>query len=213
MHNQENSMSQSQDNRGKPSDNGWPGLILPYRDRVPKIHESAFIAPNAVIIGDVEIGAGSGIWFNCVVRGDMNHIRIGENTNIQDGTIIHIDSRTKPTIIGDSITVGHMCLLHACTLEDNCMIGMQATVMDGAVVETGAMVAAGALVTPGKRVGAGELWAGSPARYLRKVGNRETDLLDYIWPTYVKLGEEYVAAGQDLRIPRNQEDDSSGPHG
>lgn len=193
-----------QDSNGDPSTNRWPGMILPYRGILPKIHPDAFIAPNAVIIGDVEIGAGSGIWFNCVVRGDMNEIRIGENTNIQDGTIIHIDSRTRPTIIGNNITVGHMCLLHACTLEDNCMIGMQATVMDGAVVEEGAMVAAGALVTPGKRVSAGELWAGSPARCLRDTGDREQDLLDYIWPTYVKLGAEYVDAGQDLRIHRDQ---------
>ena len=196
-------MSQAQDNLGNPHQNGWPGLILPYRGKWPKIHETAFIAPNAVIIGDVEIGEGSGIWFNCVVRGDMNKIRIGSNTNIQDGTIIHIDSRTRPTIIGDNITVGHMCLLHACTLEDNCMVGMQATVMDGAVVETGAMVAAGALVTPGKLVTAGELWAGSPARCVRKTGENERDLLEYIWPTYVALGHEYMDAGQDLRYPRN----------
>ncbi|NQV43266.1 MAG: gamma carbonic anhydrase family protein [Rhodospirillales bacterium] len=177
----------------------WPGLILPFKGKMPVIHDNAFIAPNAVIIGDVEIGAGSGIWFNCMVRGDMNEIRIGTNTNIQDGTIIHVDSRTYGTTIGDNITVGHMCLLHACTLEDGCMIGMQATVMDGAVVENGALVAAGALVTPGKRVGAGEVWAGSPARLLREVGDRDKDMLDYIWPGYVELAEEYKRAGQDLR--------------
>ena len=195
-------MTLSPRNNGNPTDNGWPGMILPYRDKWPTIHEDAFIAPNAVIIGDVKIGAGSGIWFNCVVRGDMNRIRIGKNTNIQDGTIIHIDSRTRPTLIGDNITVGHMCLLHACTLQDNCMIGMQATVMDGAVVESGALVAAGSLVPPGKHVGAGELWAGSPARRVRETGDREQDLLDYIWLTYVKLGQEYVDARQDLRTPR-----------
>jgi|APSaa5957512535_1039671.scaffolds.fasta_scaffold01334_9 gamma-carbonic anhydrase len=195
-------MSQPDNNNGNPNKNGWPGMILPYRDIWPKIHEDAFIAPNAVIIGDVEIGTGAGIWFNCMIRGDMNQIRIGENTNIQDGTIIHIDSRTLPTIIGDNVTVGHMCLLHACTLENNCMIGMQATVMDGAVVESGALVAAGALVPPGKRVKAGELWAGSPARRVRETGDREKDMLDYIWPTYVTLAREYVDAGQDLRVPR-----------
>jgi carbonic anhydrase/acetyltransferase-like protein (isoleucine patch superfamily) len=177
----------------------WPGLILPYRGKSPVIHETAFIAPNAVIIGDVEIGANSSIWFNCMVRGDMNKITIGENTNVQDGTIIHIDSRTQGTHLGDNVTIGHMCLLHACTLEDNCMIGMQATVMDGAVVESGALVAAGALVSPGKRVNAGEIWAGNPARKLRDIGDKQQDMLDYIWPTYVTLGKEYIDAGQDLR--------------
>ncbi len=180
----------------------WPGLILPYKGVMPTIHKDAFIAPNAVIIGDVEIGAKTGIWFNCMVRGDMNEIRIGANTNIQDGTIIHVDSQTYGTFIGDNITVGHMCLLHACTLEDGCMVGMNATVMDGAVVEKGALVAAGALVTPGKRVGAGEVWAGSPARKLRNVGDRDQDMLDYIWPGYVELAEEYIEAGQDLRQMR-----------
>ncbi len=190
--------------------NQWPGLILPYMGKMPTIHDGAFIAPNAVIIGDVEIGAGSGIWFNCVVRGDMNEIRIGANTNIQDGTIIHVDSRTYGTRIGDNITVGHMCLLHACTLEDGCMVGMQATVMDGAVVESGALVAAGALVTPGKRVGAGEVWAGSPARYLRNIGDRDKDMLEYIWPGYVDLAEDYIRAGQDLRQSRRNEGHKSG---
>ncbi len=180
----------------------WPGLILPYKGKMPTIHDNTFIAPNAVIIGNVEIGANTGIWFNCVVRGDMNEIRIGANTNIQDGTIIHVDSRTYGTYIGDNITVGHMCLLHACTLEDGCMVGMQATVMDGAVVERGALVAAGALVTPGKRVGADEVWAGSPARRLRDVGDRDKDMLEYIWPGYVELAGDYLRAGQDLRQPR-----------
>ncbi|MBT4890903.1 MAG: gamma carbonic anhydrase family protein [Rhodospirillales bacterium] len=177
----------------------WPGLILPYNGKMPKIHETAFIAPNAVIIGDVEIGAHSSVWFNCMIRGDMNKIIIGENTNIQDGTIIHIDSRSCGTTIGDNVTVGHLCLLHACSLKDNCMIGMNATVMDKAVVESGALVAAGALVAPGKHVGEGELWAGSPARKLRATGDKEQSMLDYIWPTYVKLSQDYVDAGQDLR--------------
>ena len=186
---------------------GWPGLILPYKGIAPKIHPDAFIAPNAVVIGDVEIGARSGLWFNCVARGDMNEIRIGEDTNIQDGTVIHIDSRTCGTYIGNRVTAGHMCLLHACTIEDDAMIGMQATVMDRAVVEKGAMVAAGALVTPGKRVPAGELWGGSPAKKLRDIGEREQDMLDYIWPAYVTLAKNFVDAGHDLRSPRASDDD------
>ena len=181
---------------------GWPGLILPYRDKWPKIHPDAFIAPNAVIIGDVEIGARSGIWFNCVLRGDMNDIRIGEDTNIQDGTVIHIDSRTCGTRIGNRVTVGHMALLHACTVEDDAMVGMQATVMDRSTVETGAMVAAGALVTPGKTVARGELWGGSPAGKIRDVGENLQEMIGYIWPAYVDLASTFVSAGHDLRHNR-----------
>lgn len=184
--------------------NGWPGLIMPYKGIWPKIHPDAFIAPNAVIIGDVEIGARSSIWFNCVLRGDMNDIRIGEDTNIQDGTIVHIDSRTCGTYVGDRVTVGHMALLHACTIEDDAMIGMQATVMDRSRVEKGAMVAAGALITPNKIVGAGELWGGSPAGKLRNVGEDLQEMMDYIWPAYVNLSHDFVDAGQDLR--RDRED-------
>ena len=143
------------------------GLILPYEETVPTISDDAFIAPNATIIGDVVIGDDSGVWFNCLLRGDVNEIRVGERTNIQDGTIVHVSGEGQGTYIGNDITIGHMALIHACTLEDRCFIGMRATVMDNAVVETGAMVAAGALVTPGKRVPAGELWAGSPAKKMR----------------------------------------------
>lgn len=175
------------------------GMILPYKGRLPTIHADAFVAPNAVIIGDVEIGAGSGIWFNCVLRGDMNSIRIGENTNIQDGTVIHVDSATFGTVIGNGVTVGHMALIHACTVEDGAMVGMSATAMDGSVVESGAILAAGALLAPGKRVPAGELWAGTPARHVRSVTEKDRALLTRIAPGYVALAEDYKAAGQDLR--------------
>lgn len=198
-------------NDGNPSDiqpkagQGWPGMIMPYKGIWPKIHPDAFIAPNAVIIGNVEIGARTGIWFNCVLRGDMNEIRIGEDTNIQDGTIIHIDSRTSGTYIGSRVTVGHMALLHACTLEDNTMIGMQATVMDRSVVHSGAMVAAGALVPPNKTVPSGEVWGGSPARKIADIGDRHQDMLDYIWPTYVDLAADFVNEGHDLRHDRKED--------
>ncbi len=169
--------------------------ILTFRGMSPRLSETAFIAQNATIIGDVEVGAGSSIWYGCTVRGDMNEIRIGENVNIQDGTVVHVDSRTYGTYIHDNVTIGHMALIHACVLEEGCMIGMRATVMDGAVVEKGALVAAGALVAPGKRIGAGEVWAGTPARKLRQIGKRDQDMLDYIWPSYRDLGAEYVSCG------------------
>ncbi|HEY3145774.1 MAG TPA: gamma carbonic anhydrase family protein [Dongiaceae bacterium] len=155
-----------------------PGLIRTHHGVTPTIASNAFIADTAVVIGDVVIGAEASIWYGCVVRGDSNSIRIGARTNIQDGTIIHVNHEREGaagtvTTIGADITVGHMALLHACTLEDGCFIGMKACVMDGAVVETGAMVAAGALVTPGKRVKRGELWAGSPAKLMRMLSDTE----------------------------------------
>ena len=168
------------------------GNILSYRGVTPKIGHRAFIAPTAAVIGDVEIGAESNIWFGCVIRGDVNIIRIGERTNIQDGTVVHVSRHKYGTFIGSDVTIGHLALIHACTLEDGSFVGMNATVMDGCVVEKGAMVAAGALVTPGKRIGAGQLWAGSPARYLRDVGEADAASLVATAPHYVRLAGEYI---------------------
>lgn len=166
-------------------------LILPYKGIMPRIAEGVFIAPNATIIGDVEIGAGSNIWFGCVIRGDVCPIRIGERTNIQDGTVIHVTRKVGPTTIGSGITIGHSALLHACTLEDDCFIGMHATVMDHAVVEKGAMLAAGALLAPHKRVPTGELWAGNPAKLFREMKQSEKDFIPVSAQNYVELANEY----------------------
>ncbi len=171
------------------------GIILPYRGVYPRIAESAYIAPTATIIGDVEIGEDSNIWFGCVLRGDVNEIRIGAGTNIQDGTVVHVSREKFGTYIGDHITIGHMALIHACTLEDRCFIGMQATVMDGCVVASGAMVAAGALITPGKRVPPGELWAGTPAKRVRDLSEADSTSIAATAPHYVRLGREYKEAG------------------
>ncbi len=174
------------------------GIILPFRGATPKIHEDAWIAETAVIIGDVEIGAGSSIWYGCVVRGDINSIRIGRNTNIQDGSVIHVNSDRHgdggmPCNIGDDVVVGHMVLLHACSVHSGAFVGMRAVVMDEAIVESGAMVAAGALVTPRKVVPKGQLWAGSPARYLRDLKDRERAEGPYIAKHYGELAREYRA--------------------
>ncbi|SDE19406.1 gamma carbonic anhydrase family protein [Rhodospira trueperi] len=166
-------------------------IILPYRGVLPTIAPDAFVAPGATVIGDTEIGPGTGIWFGCVVRGDVHEIRIGANTNVQDGTVIHVSKGTFGTYIGDSVTIGHQALIHACTLEDRCFVGMNATVMDGCVVETGAMVAAGALVTPGKRVKAGELWAGSPAKLKRDLTEDDTKTWQEQADRYAALAREY----------------------
>ena len=167
------------------------GMILPYRNVVPQIAAGVFIAPTAIIIGDVVVGADTNIWFGCVIRGDVNEIRIGERTNIQDGTVVHVARKKFGTYIGSDITIGHMALIHACILEDTCFIGMRATIMDGCVIEEGAMVAAGALVTPGKRVGRGQLWAGTPARYMRDLSAEEREHLAATGANYVRLANAY----------------------
>ena len=172
------------------------GLIREYNGVSPKIHESVFIAETAAIIGDVEIGANASIWYGVVIRGDMNYIRVGANTNIQDGTVIHVDSEGshstgRPTLIGDNVTVGHRALLHACVLEDNCFVGMGSTLLDGAVVESGAMVAAGALVTPGKRVLKGQLWGGAPARFMRDLRDQELEAFEYVTEHYKTVSGNY----------------------
>ncbi|MBM3601619.1 MAG: gamma carbonic anhydrase family protein [Alphaproteobacteria bacterium] len=171
-----------------------PALIRSFRNHVPIIAPNAFVAPGAVVIGDVEIGAGSSVWYGVIIRGDVNVVRIGERSNIQDGSVIHVSSRKQGTFIGNDVSIGHMALIHACTLQDGCFVGMKACVMDEAVVETGAMVAAGALVTPGKRVKSGELWAGAPARMVRLVSDEERQETARIATLYAALGAEHAAA-------------------
>lgn len=176
------------------------GLIMPYRGVMPRIADDVYIAPTAVVIGDVEIGTGSSLWFGVVVRGDVNYVRIGEGVNIQDGTIVHVASNRAgklgefATIIGSGVTVGHLAIIHACTLEDGCFVGMGATVMDGVVVETGAMVAAGALVTPGKRIGRGRLWGGTPAKHMRDLTPEEIARNADSAHHYMDLAREYLDA-------------------
>lgn len=166
-------------------------LILPYRGVMPKIHDTCFIAPNATIIGDVEIGAGTNIWYGAVIRGDVMPIRIGKNTNIQEGVVIHVSTGGQGTQIGDGVTIGHQALIHDCTIDDYAYIGMQSCVMDSARVEGKAFVAAGALVSPRKIIPTGELWAGSPARMMRKLGEDDFKMIDWSWNHYVALGAEH----------------------
>lgn len=167
-------------------------LIIPFGGHTPRISPTAFIAPNAVIIGNVEIGDDSSIWFNVVIRGDEDLISIGKRTNIQDGTVIHVSSAEGgQTLIGDDITIGHMALIHACRLESGCFVGMSSTVMDFAVIETGAMIAAGALLPPGKRIPQGELWAGRPAKALRQLGDADYANFKHSAEGYVENGRAY----------------------
>jgi carbonic anhydrase/acetyltransferase-like protein (isoleucine patch superfamily) len=170
-------------------------LLLPYKGTIPRVAPDAFIADGTQVIGDVDIASHANVWFNCVIRGDEQAVTIGANTNIQDGTIIHVHSLKQGTYIGADVTIGHMSLLHACTLEDGAFCGMGAIVLDGAVIESGAMLAAGAMLTPGKRIPHGELWAGRPARFARALTDEELDGMPRTIENYVGRAEEYLRAG------------------
>ncbi len=152
--------------------------IVPFGGKTPQIAPDAFVAPGAMIIGDVAIGAGSSIWYNCVLRADVNRIRIGARSNIQDGTVIHVDSPRDggvglPTIIGDDVLIGHMVMLHGSILHDRAFVGLGSIVMDGCTIESNGMLGAGAMLTPGKIIRAGELWIGRPAKKLRDLTPEE----------------------------------------
>lgn len=169
-------------------------VILPYRGIWPQIDPSAYVAPGVVIAGDVVIGPQTSIWPGCVIRGDVNIIRIGARTNIQDGSIVHVTSGGQGTHIGNDVTVGHMALLHDCTLEDRSFIGMKAAVIDKARIQTLAMVGAGALVTQNKLVPSRQLWIGNPAKYWRDLKEDEEEEIVRRAAHYVRLGQDYLTA-------------------
>lgn len=167
-------------------------MILPYKGIKPQIGKNVFIAPNSAVIGDVEIGDESNIWFSVTIRGDVNDIRIGARTNVQDGSVIHVTSDFQGTYIGDEVTVGHMALLHACRVGNRCLVGMGSILLDGAVMEDGSMLAAGSLLTPGKTVPAGQLWAGRPAKFMRDLTEEEVKFLTWSADHYVTLAGDYL---------------------
>jgi carbonic anhydrase/acetyltransferase-like protein (isoleucine patch superfamily) len=160
----------------------------------PRIAPDAFVAPTAAVIGNVEIGAQSSVWFHCVLRGDSNIIRVGKRVNIQDGTIVHVNAGDEyATLIGDDVTIGHAAIIHACTLHDRAFVAMGATVLDGAVIEEGGVLAAGALLTPGKRIGRFELWQGSPAKLVRVLSPEErAQKFDGTAPHYAELAGRFL---------------------
>ena len=168
----------------------------------PRIADDAFVAPGARLIGNVEIGSSSSIWYNCVLRGDVNAVRIGARTNIQDGTVIHVDSPKPgseaglPTIIGDDCLIGHLVMLHGSVLHDRAFVGLGSIVMDGCTIESDGMLAAGAMLTPGKTIGAGELWVGRPAKFLRRLSPAEIAGNQAGVAHYVELARHHRAAIQ-----------------
>jgi carbonic anhydrase/acetyltransferase-like protein (isoleucine patch superfamily) len=170
-------------------------IVRPFGEKSPSVHASAFVAPGAVVVGDVEVGERSSIWFGCVLRGDVNSIRIGARTNVQDLTTIHVTSRTHPTVVGDEVTIGHRVVLHGCTVKDRCLVGIGSVVMDGAVVGPEAVVGAGALVPPGMVVPPRTLVMGSPAKVKRDLAPEEIEALRRSAENYVEYAARYVAEG------------------
>lgn len=159
-----------------------------------KIDPTAFVAHNAVVVGDVHIGAEASVWFGAVIRGDREPIRVGARTNVQDGTILHVD-RGEPCTVGDDVTIGHRCVIHGCTIGDRCLIGMSATIMSGATLGEECIVGAGALITEGKRIPPRSVVVGMPARVVRLVGEADLAHARDGAAHYVEAGKAYAAAG------------------
>ena len=170
--------------------------LYAFEGKLPVVHPEAWVAPTAAVIGDVTIGARSNIWYHCVLRGDTNFIRIGARSNIQDGTIIHVNAGREPTVIGTDVTVGHAAIIHACTLEDGAFVGMGATVLDGAMVEGGAVLAACGVLPPGKRIPSGELWMGNPAKLARILTPEARAQFARTAPHYVALARRHVGIAE-----------------
>ena len=173
--------------------------LRPYLDHAPIVGERVYIDPAATVIGDVVLGDDVSIWPGTIVRGDVNFIRIGARTNIQDGSVVHV-SHDRPhaklggfaTVIGSDVTIGHKAIVHACRIEDAVLIGMGAIVLDGVIVRRHGFVGAGALVAPGKEIGERELWLGNPARKVRMLSDAEVDALFYSAQHYVRLKDQYL---------------------
>lgn len=174
--------------------------LIELNGKRPRIHSSAFIAPGCRLIGDVEIGPDTSIWYNCVLRADVHRIVIGARTNVQDGTVIHCDSPKPkrpdgfPTIIGDDVLIGHLAMVHGCTLEDRAFVGLGAIVMDGCRIESDAMLAAGAMLTAGKVIKRGQMWMGRPATYARDLTEAALDDMQAGVAKYVLNGKFHGAA-------------------
>ncbi|MBF0424235.1 MAG: gamma carbonic anhydrase family protein [Magnetococcales bacterium] len=182
--------------------------VYPYRGTFPEIHPTAFVHPDAVVIGDVHIGPDSSVWPGVVIRGDVNFIRIGARTSIQDGSVVHVSRPSEaspqgyPTLIGNDIVVGHKVVLHGCRLEDSCLIGIGAIVLDNASVGRDSIVGAGSLLTPGKDVPEGTMWMGSPARQLRTTSEAERQSIRATAENYRRLATQYRLAhgGQEEEV-------------
>lgn len=172
--------------------------IRPFKAQMPRLAAGVYVDPSALVIGDVEMDEDASIWPFAVARGDVHRIRIGARTNVQDGAVLHVTHDGQytpggfPLLIGNDVTIGHGAVLHACTVEDACLIGMHATVLDGAVVKKHGFVGAGCLVPPGKIVGEAEMWLGNPGKRARMLSDKDIEMLYYSARNYVKLKNQYL---------------------
>lgn len=166
-------------------------MIQRYRNKTPRVAESAFVADDARVIGDVEIGEDASIWFGCVLRGDVHYIRIGARTNVQDLTVVHVNHGKNPTILEDGVTVGHRAILHGCRVKAGALIGMGAILLEDVVIGERAIVAAGSVVSPGTVVPPEKLVRGVPARVVRDVSDEELERLQFSAASYCELKEDY----------------------
>ncbi|MGB3795510.1 MAG: gamma carbonic anhydrase family protein [Alteraurantiacibacter sp.] len=170
---------------------------MPFEGKVPQIHPTAFIAPGARIIGDVIIGPQASVWYNCVLRGDIHRIVVGARSNVQDGSVFHVegprpDTEGEPTIIGEDCVIGHMAVVHGCQLANRAFVGMGAVAMDGARIAEGGMLGAGALLSPGKQIGEGEIWIGRPAKYYRTQDEAQIAKIKFQTERYCKLAQKHL---------------------
>ena len=169
--------------------------ILAYRNILPQLAPDVFVAPGAWVIGDVVIGERSSIWFNTVVRGDVHFIRIGSETSVQDNSTLHVTAPNFPMHIGNRVIIGHKAIVHGCTVEDECLIGMGSIILDGAKIGRGSVIAAGALIPPGFEVPPESVVMGSPAQIKRKTEDADREMIRRSWSHYVELAAEYCKAG------------------
>jgi carbonic anhydrase/acetyltransferase-like protein (isoleucine patch superfamily) len=169
-------------------------MLRPYRGVRPRVHPTAYIDESAQVIGDVELGEESSIWMSAVVRGDVNWIRIGSRSNIQDGTIVHVMRETHPTTIGDNVTIGHAAVIHGCTIEDQCLIGMGAIILNGARIGTESIIAAGTLVVEDMQVAPRSLIMGSPGKFRRQLSDAEVATIQRYADRYVGYRLDYMGA-------------------
>lgn len=165
--------------------------VLKFNKKKPQISRDCFLAPNSMVIGDVEVGSCSSVWFGTVIRGDVMHIRIGNETNIQDNSVVHVTKDKNPTIVGNNVTIGHSVTLHGCTVKDYVLVGIGSIVMDQVDIEEWSIIAAGSVVKPGTKIPSGKLWGGLPAKEIRDINEDEKQWIRELALNYVKLSREY----------------------
>jgi carbonic anhydrase/acetyltransferase-like protein (isoleucine patch superfamily) len=179
-------------------------MIRGYKDILPKIHPSVFVAETAQVIGDVEIGENSSVWFQVVIRGDVHYVRIGKRTNIQDGSLLHVTRVKWPLILGNEITIGHGVTLHGCVIRDRCLIGMRAVLLDGVEVGEESIIGAGALVTEGTIIPPRSLAFGLPAKIVRSLGDEEVAKIRQSAENYVRLAKDYLNSTRSTVGPKRK---------